>query len=62
MEGALTMKSEVKFTVRLDPTLAKKLAYIADYYGRSQNGQISWLVKQCVTEFEHEHGAIVIED
>lgn len=53
------MRKEVtKFTVRLHPELAKKLNYVADYYGRSQNGQIVWLAKQCIAEFEREHGRI----
>lgn len=53
------MKREVtKFTVRLHPEIAKKLFYIAEYYGRSQNGQLSWLAKQCVADFEREHGKI----
>ena len=55
-------KEETKFTVRLHPDVARKLVYIADYYGRSQNGQISWLVKQCIAEFEREHGPIAAED
>lgn len=51
-----------KFTVRINPEHARKLVYIADYYGRSQNGQISWLIKQCITEFEKENGKIGLED
>lgn len=55
-------KEETKFTVRLHPSVAKKLVYIADYYGRSQNRQIDWLVKQCITEFEEKHGEITLND
>lgn len=51
-------KETVKFTVRLNPETAKRLVYIADYYGRSQNQQIAWLAKQCIAEFEREHGKI----
>lgn len=51
-------KEETKFTVRIHPQAARKLAYIADYYGRSQNRQINWLVKQCIAEFERDHGKI----
>ena len=49
----MNQKEEVKFTLRLHRDAAQKLAYIADYYGRSQNRQINWLVKQCITEFEN---------
>lgn len=55
-------KEEAKFTVRLNPDTAKKLVFVADYYGRSQNRQIDWLVKQCIAEFEKEHGKIELED
>lgn len=54
-------KDETKFTVRLNPEIAKKLVYVADYYGRSQNGQFVWLAKQCVADFEKEHGNIIFE-
>lgn len=51
-------KEETKFTIRLHPDTARKLVYIADYYGRSQNKQIDWLVKQCIIDFEKENGKI----
>lgn len=55
-------KESVKFTVRIHPDTAKKLVYIADYYGRSQNRQIDWLCKQCILDFEKEHGKIEMND
>ncbi|MDE6880129.1 MAG: hypothetical protein K2P20_02090 [Oscillospiraceae bacterium] len=55
-------KEEVKFTVRLNPEIAHKLLYIAKYYDRSQNSQISWLAKQCIAEFERKNGKITPED
>lgn len=54
-------KETTKFTVRLVPETAKKLVYISEYYGRSQNQQIAWLVKQCIAEFEREQGKIEVE-
>lgn len=55
-------KELTKFTIRINPETAKKLVYIADYYGRSQNRQIDWLCKQCVLEFEEEHGKIIFDE
>ncbi len=55
-------KETTKFTVRLNPEIGKKLVYIADYYGRSQNQQIAWLVKQCIVGFEREQGKISFEE
>ena len=57
------MKKEVvKFSVRIHPETAKKLAYIAEYYGRSVNRQIDWLVKKAIAAFEREHGKIELAD
>lgn len=55
-------KDTVKVTVRLNPETAKKLVYVAEYYGRSQNQEIAWLARQAVAEFEREHGKIEFED
>lgn len=55
-------KDTVKFTVRLNPETAKKLVYVAEYYGRSQNQEIAWLARQAVAEIEREHGKIEFED
>lgn len=55
-------KDTVKFTVRLNPETAKKLVYVAEYCGRSQNQEIAWLARQAVSEFEREHGKIEFED
>ena len=55
-------KDTVKFTVWLNPETAKKLVYVAEYYGRSQNQEIAWLARQAVAEFEREHGKIEFED
>ena len=35
-----------------------KLHVVADYEGRSANSQILILIRQCVEEFEKEHGEI----
>ena len=61
-EHSQSSNAETKFTLRLRSSIAKKIEYIADYYSRSNNQQISWLIKQCIMEFEHEHGKIELED
>lgn len=55
-------KEETKFTVRIHPETAKKLAYLASYYGRSVNRQIDWLIKQEIAAFEQEHGKIIWDE
>ncbi len=44
--------------IEIDPELHQKLHYIAKYEGRSGNGQILYLIRQCIREFEAEHGLI----
>lgn len=45
-------------SIRLDSEMFDKLHYIADYEGRSANGQIMVLVRNCIEEFEKKHGEI----
>ena len=44
--------------IEIDPELHYKLHYIAKYEGRSGNGQILHLVRQCIREFESRQGEI----
>ncbi len=48
--------------IEVDPELHGKLHYIAKYEGRSANGQILYLIRQCIREFEAKHGEIVLEN
>lgn len=48
--------------LEIDPELHRKLRYIASYEGRSINGQLLYLVRQCVKEFEDKDGPIPTED
>ena len=47
--------------IRIDPELHYKLHFIAKYEGRSANGQILYLIRKCIAEFEELHGEIVID-
>lgn len=44
--------------IEIDPELHFKLHYIAKYEGRSANGQILYLIRRCIKEFEKENGEI----
>ena len=44
--------------IEVDPELHRKLRYVAKYEGRSINGQILYLVRQCIRDFEEKHGEI----
>ena len=47
--------------IEIDPELHQKIKYIAEYEGRSINGQILYLIRQCIKNFENENEPIVIE-
>ena len=51
-------KNNKHLGIEIDPELHAKLHYIAKYEGRSGNGQILHLIRQCIREFEHAHGPI----
>ena len=48
--------------IEIDPELHHKLHYIAKYEGRSGNGQILYLIRQCIRDFEDREGVIPFED
>ena len=43
--------------IEIDPELHGKLKYVAKYEGRSMNGQILYLIRPCIREFEENQGA-----
>ena len=48
--------------IRIDSDIHYKLHYIAKYEGRSGNGQILYLIKKCIKNFEEKNGKIEIND
>jgi hypothetical protein len=48
--------------LEIDPELHYKLHYISDYEGRSANGQILYLLRKCIREFEAAEGEIVLPE
>ena len=51
-------KNNKHLGIEVEPELHGKLKYIAKYEGRSANGQILYLIRQCIKEFESKNGAI----
>lgn len=50
--------SSAHLGLRMDRPLHDKLYYIARYEGRSGNGQVLYLIRQCIQQFEAQHGPI----
>lgn len=48
--------------LRVVPEVHAKLAYIAEYEGRTLNGQVYYLMQACIRDFEKTHGPITQED
>ena len=44
--------------LRIDSELHYKLHYISKYEGRSANGEVIYLIRKAIEEFEKEHGRI----
>ena len=44
--------------LRIDSELHYKLHYISKYEGRSANGEVIYLIRKAIKEFEKEHGKI----
>ncbi len=55
-------KNNKHLGIEVEPELHGKLKYIAKYEGRSVNGQILYLVRQCIKDFEKENGIIEAEE
>lgn len=48
--------------LRIDPETHYKLHYIAKYEGRSGNGQVLYLIRQSIADFEAKYGEIKINE
>lgn len=54
-------KNNKHLGIHINTEMHYKLHYIAKYEGRSGNGQILYLVNECIRRFEKEHGEIKVE-
>ncbi len=57
-EQFMRNKNNKHLGIEIDPELHYKLHYIAKYYGRSGNGQILFLIRQAIKQFEKNDGEI----
>lgn len=54
-------KNNKHLGLEIDPELHYKLHYIAKYEGRSANGQVLYLIRRCIKEFEQVEGPIEVK-
>jgi hypothetical protein len=55
-------KKEKHLGLRIDNETHTKLFYIAEYEGRSGSGQILYLIRRCIADFEKQNGKIDLQD
>ena len=51
-----------RYTLRVPQELLDKLAYIAEFEGRTKNREIEQLIKKRIAEFEEIHSAISLTE
>lgn len=51
-----------RYTLRIDPALLNKVAYIADQNDRSTNKEIERALRRLVEAYEKENGAIPLDN
>ncbi|MFR5048726.1 MAG: hypothetical protein ACLUDH_10520 [Faecalispora sporosphaeroides] len=56
------MEKNKHLGIRIDDELHYKLHYVAKYDGRSANGEILYLLRKYIAEFEGKNGEIVIPE
>lgn len=49
-----------RYTLRIPQILLDKLAFVAEYEGRTKNKEIEQLIKRRIAEFENQHGEIKV--
>ena len=48
---------EVKhLSLRIDEELLEQFRYVCDYYGRSANGQLLFMIRRTVEQFQRQEG------
>lgn len=52
-------KNNKHLGIEVDPELHYKIRYVAKYEGRSINGQVLFLLRQYIKEFEQREGEII---
>lgn len=55
------MANQKHVSIRMDAEMLNKFYYVSKYNGRSGSGQIIYLMRTFVEEFEKQHGKITDE-
>lgn len=55
-------KDYPRYTLRVSKEMLFKLAFVADFYGRSKNREIEYMIKKHIEEFEKKYGEIPVPE
>ena len=56
--GKKKMEKDKHLGLRIDSDTHHKLKLLAEYEGRSINGEVLYLIRQAIVEHERQHGKI----
>ena len=51
-----------RYTLRISNEILFKLSFVSDFYGRSKNREIEYIIKQHIDEFESKYGVISVPE
>lgn len=54
--------AQKSISIRMDKEILDKLHVVSDYWGRSANSHVVFLIKKSIEEYEAEHGKIDYAD
>lgn len=55
-------KNEKHLSLRIDEELLRKFDHVASYDDRSMNWMLLRLIRECISQFEAEHGKIILPE
>ena len=56
------MKKYPRYTLRIPQSMLNKLAYTANFNGRTKNKEIEMIIKKYINDFERSYGTIPDDD
>ncbi len=55
-------KDYPRYTLRISNEVLFKLSFVADFYGRSKNKEIEYVIKRHINDFEKKYGTMPVPE